>query len=271
MQYCIRRRTHSGKKSHPHGSVIIIQARLLNAILVQVPTRASSEDLAARVLFFNVGNGLLRPDRLKEAVEHSQADLIGLAELTSTQANALRDLSELYPFQYLYGLGIPGKGLLSRWPLDGVELLELHSARPDLRANVKFPTGNGSRTIQIIVAHPPPQRTLLRTEQLKAILKLATSGEPTLLMGDFNMVQAQAAYRVYRAAGLRDAYREAGIGRGFTYPVRRAGLRLRPLLRIDYIWYTQHLIAQRAWVGVDHGSDHLPLFAELFLQPDQPA
>src|SRR5258708_36496176 len=99
MQYCIRRRTHSGKKSHPHGSVIIIQARLLNAILVQVPTRASSEDLAARVLFFNVGNGLLRPDRLKKAVEHSQADLVGLVELTPKQANPLPTLGELTPFQ----------------------------------------------------------------------------------------------------------------------------------------------------------------------------
>jgi len=236
-----------------------------------MPTRDSSEDMAVRVLFFNVGNGLLKPDRLKEAVERSQADLIGLAELTSIQADALRDLSELYPFQYLYGLGIPGKGLLSRWPLDSVELLELHSARPDLRANVMLPIGNSSRTIQIIVAHPPPQRTRQRTEQLKAILTLATSGKPTLLMGDFNMVQAQAAYRVYRAAGLRDAYREAGTGRGLTYPVRRAGFRLWPLLRIDYIWYTQHLIAKRAWVGVDHGSDHLPLFAEMVLQPDQPA
>jgi endonuclease/exonuclease/phosphatase family metal-dependent hydrolase len=229
-----------------------------------------SDDVAAKVLFFNVGNGLLRPDRLKEAVEQSQADIVGLAELSSTQADALQGLSELYPFQALYGLGIPGKGLLSRWPLDSVELVELHTARPDLRASAMIPIGDSIRALQIIVAHPPPQRTRLRTEQLKAILKLATGGEPTLLMGDFNMVQAQAAYRVYRAAGLRDAYREAGTGRGLTYPVRRAGLRLRPLLRIDYIWYTHQLVARRAWVGVDHGSDHLPLFAEMVLQNDQP-
>src|SRR5258708_16847392 len=146
--------------------------------------------MAARVLFFNIGNGLLRPDRLKEAVERSQADLIGLVELTSTQAASLRDLSELYPFQYLYGLGIPGKGLLSRWPLDGVELLELHSARPDLRATVMLPLGTSSRTIQTILAHPPPHLTPLRTDQLKAILTLATNGKTTLLMTTFNMVHA---------------------------------------------------------------------------------
>jgi vancomycin resistance protein VanJ len=223
----------------------------------------------AIVLFYNVGNGLLRPEHLRKAVERSQADLIGLAELTSAQAKVLRDVSDLYPFQYLYGLGIPGKGLLSRWPLDNVELVELHPNRPDLRASAMIPAGNGVQALQIIVAHPPPQRTRLRNEQLTALLKLATSGEPTLLIGDFNMVQAQAAYRVYRAAGLRDAYREAGTGRGFTYPVRRAGFRLRPLLRIDYIWYTHHLSARRAWVGTDHGSDHLPLFAEMDLPGHQ--
>src|SRR5258708_959376 len=79
-------------------------------------------------------NVALRPERLKEAVERPRADLIGLAELASTPADALRHLSELYPFQYLYGLGIPAKGLLSRWPLRDGELVELHSGHPDLRA-----------------------------------------------------------------------------------------------------------------------------------------
>ena len=82
-------------------------------------------------------------------------------------------------------------------------------------------------------------------------------------MGDFNMVQVQAEYRRYLAAGMIDAFREAGTGRGLTYPVRRAGFRLRPLIRIDFIWHTRHLFAKRAWLGIDYGSDHLPIFAEI--------
>ncbi len=218
---------------------------------------------AFRVLFFNVGNGLLRPNRLQQAIEQSQADLIGLAELTAIQAEAVRGLSETYPYQYLYAAGIPGKGLLSRVPLRTVELIELHPARPDLRATVTCGAEHEAQEIQVIVAHPPPQRTRLRNAQLNALLQHATKGQPSLLIGDFNMVQYQAAYRGFIAAGLVDSFREAGTGRGFTYPIRRAGFRLRPLLRIDFIWHTRHMRAKRAWVGTDYGSDHLPIFAEL--------
>ncbi len=218
---------------------------------------------AFRVLFFNVGNGLLRPDRLRHAIEQSQADLVGLTELTSAQAEALHDLNEIYPHQHLYGAGIPGKGLLSRIPLRAAELIELHSGRPDLRAYIRPGTDSGAQELQVIVAHPPPQRTRLRTEHLNMLLQLTTKGQPSLLIGDFNMVQYQAAYRRFVAAGLVDTFREAGAGRGLTYPVRRSGFRLRPLLRIDFIWHTRHLRASRAWVGTDYGSDHLPILADL--------
>jgi vancomycin resistance protein VanJ len=38
---------------------------------------------------------------------------------------------------------------------------------------------------------------------------------------------------------------------------------LVPLVRIDYVWYTDDFRATRAWVGPDAGSDHLPVLAEL--------
>jgi endonuclease/exonuclease/phosphatase (EEP) superfamily protein YafD len=34
-------------------------------------------------------------------------------------------------------------------------------------------------------------------------------------------------------------------------------------MRIDHILYTDHFVAQRAWVGPNAGSDHLPVLAEL--------
>ncbi len=216
-----------------------------------------------RVLFFNVGNGLLRPDRLKHVIEQSEADLIGLAEVAPGQAEAARDLSEIYPYQFLHGTGIPGKGLLSRIPLRTAELIELHPRRPDLRASMMVGAERDEREIQIIVAHPPPQRTRCRDDQITALLQYAAKEAPSLLIGDFNMVQYQAIYRRFIAAGLVDSFREAGLGYGFTYPVRRSRFRLRPLLRIDFIWHTRHFRAERAWVGMDYGSDHLPIFAEL--------
>jgi vancomycin resistance protein VanJ len=216
-----------------------------------------------KVLFFNVANGLLPPERLKQAIEESQADVIGLAELSSVQAGVVSGLKETYPYQYLHGAGIPGKGLLSKIPMRAAELLELHPQRPDLRAFITLGTETDAHEVQVIIAHPPPQRTQFRGAQIAKLLELATRGESTLLMGDFNMVQAQAEYRRYVAAGLIDAFREAGTGRGLTYPVRRFGFLLRPMLRIDFIWHTRHMRANRTWLGSDYGSDHLPILAEL--------
>jgi endonuclease/exonuclease/phosphatase (EEP) superfamily protein YafD len=38
-----------------------------------------------------------------------------------------------------------------------------------------------------------------------------------------------------------------------------------PMLRVDYIWYTQSLAALEAWIGIDAGSDHLPVAAKMGL------
>src|SRR5258708_4554242 len=216
-----------------------------------------------RVLFFNVGNGLVQPERLAHALRESEADLIGLVELTSLQAVAVEALSNQYPYQYLNGAGIVGKGLISRLPLHDAHLIELYPERPDLYAYASPGGEDDPRNLRVIIAHPPPQRTRMRMAQLRSLLQITTGGESGLLMGDFNKVQVETTYRRYIAGGLVDAYRSAGRGAWRTYPVRRYGIRLRPLMRLDFIWHTKHLRAHRAWLGKDHGSDHLPVYAEL--------
>jgi vancomycin resistance protein VanJ len=213
-----------------------------------------------------LGNGMVSPERLNAAIRESNADLIGLSELASLQAEAASSLINLYPYQFLNGIGIPGKGLLSRFPLHTAEHLELHPSRPDLQAYATLGTAEETQNLRVIVAHPPPPPTQRRYKQLKSLREMATDGQPTLLMGDFNMVESQPAYQSYVAAGLIDVFREAGTGAGLTYPLRRAKIPLPLLIRIDFIWHTHHLRANRAWVGTDYGSDHLPIFAELTLR-----
>ena len=219
------------------------------------------------VMTYNVGNGLARPERLARLLRESDADLIGLQELTPDQAATLGpELRCDYPYQSLHGAGIPGKGLLSRYPVLDATLLDLHPGRPDLRARLKV---NGER-LQFLVAHPPPPRlhrrgvkpTPYAQAQLGALLKLAQSGEPTVLLGDFNMRDTHTPYDDLVQAGLIDAFRAVGR-QGHTFPLRRGSLPLRPLLRLDYIWHTPHLRALDARIGPDGGSDHLPVLAKL--------
>ena len=220
------------------------------------------------VMTYNVGNGLAPPLKLARALRESGADIIGLEELTAAQAEAIQqNLTDIYPYQILYGMGIPGKGILSRYPIVDSTQLELHPERPDLRGFIEME----EHELQIIVAHPPPPRfhrtgihpTRDARQQFDLLLQIAVSGEPTILLGDFNMGDRQAQYTALKAAALRDAFHEAGVGPGVTFPRRRGRVRLMPMVRIDYIWYTEHLRATRAWVGADAGSDHLPVLAEL--------
>jgi endonuclease/exonuclease/phosphatase family metal-dependent hydrolase len=227
---------------------------------------------------YNVGAGLASPPRLVEVLRRSGADIIGVQELAPEQSAALAaQLRHEYPHQALHPAGIPGKGILSRFPLRETALLELHPGRPDLQATVEAPGGG----LTVIVAHPPPPRfgrnrmrlTALTDRQIAEITAVATRGHPAVLLTDFNRVGWQAAYRQLRESGLIDAFGEVGQGMGFTLPTRLShmayrghplgDLALPPLLRVDYVWHTAHFRAMRSWIGGNAGSDHLPVLAAL--------
>jgi len=232
---------------------------------------------------FNVGNGLADPGRLAALLLETEADIVGLQELAGVQAELLADvLGGLYPYQVLVPTGFSGKGLLSRFPFVHHEQLQLYPGRPDLRAAVDI---HGS-SLGVFVVHPPPPRLsgsritfdTATLAQLDSLADLAIAHAPSVLLGDFNMTRRNPRHARFVAAGLADAFAVAGTGRGWTLPVRLGhaarfrhrlhGLPLRPVARVDYIWYTPPLRAEAAWVGQDAGSDHLPVLARLALSTD---
>ena len=46
---------------------------------------------------------------------------------------------------------------------------------------------------------------------------------------------------------------------------------LLPMVRIDYVWHTQHLRSLESWVGQDAGSDHMPVMAVMRFEEDDAA
>lgn len=230
------------------------------------------------VMTYNVGAGLADPLRLIPMLRQCGAGIIGIQELAPAQGEAIAELlREDYPHQVLHPSGIPGKGIVSRYPIAESALLDTHPGRPDLQALIATPEGE----VTVIVAHPPPPRlgrtraisSALTNEQIDQITTAATAGHPAVLLTDFNRVGWQAAYRQLRDSGLIDAFGAAGRGPGFTLPTRLShlayrghplgGLPLPPLLRVDYIWHTAHFHTHHAWIGDHAGSDHLPVLAEL--------
>jgi len=220
------------------------------------------------VMTHNTGNGLARPADLVRVLAQSEADLIGLQEVTALQkAHIERELGDKYPHMVLFGEGIPGKGVLSKFPLRDVERLRIYPDRPDLRVTVEIE----GREVCLIVGHPPPPRIRRTgfhmdrqtTEHVKQLVSLAAQGPPAILLGDFNLTEQNTLYSHIKEAGLLDAFRSAGEGAGLTLPTRYFRVRLRPMLRVDYVWHTPHLKAYRAWVGENSGSDHLPVLARM--------
>ncbi len=231
---------------------------------------------------YNLGNGMADPNRLVATLRASTADLIGLQELETAQAEAIaRQLGDLFPHQVLHPVGFAGKGLLSRYPILEQEQLHLSPDRPDLRVVIDV----DGAPVTVIVAHPRPPRVRLTgmvfdpvtRDQIDGLARLAVSGPPSIVVGDFNMTARHGRYADWISVGLIDAFRAIRRG-GATLPVRvgrsvrmkdrLAGFPLLPLVRVDYIWHTDHLVAQAAWLGDDAGSDHLPVLARLALKSD---
>lgn len=220
------------------------------------------------VMTHNAGNGLATSQELVEVLRSSGADIIGLQEINSTQVRAInQNLSDVYPYRILFGNGIPGKGLLSKFPIVEYQQLNLYPDRPDLRASIQLLDGK----INVIVAHPPPPRihsngiymNTATISQIETLLDLATTGEPVVMLGDFNMTSRSTQHEMLRSKGLVDAFQAAGQGLGFTLPMRYKNVPLLPMARVDYIWHSNHLTSIDSWIGSHTGSDHLPVLARI--------
>jgi endonuclease/exonuclease/phosphatase family metal-dependent hydrolase len=225
------------------------------------------------VMSFNTANDLIAPDDLIAAIERPGTMLAGLQELSPHNADALQQAPfDALPHRVLRGAYIDGKALLSRFPIDAHEFFPLTSERTAIDATIRI----GDRAVCVFVVHPPPpnhRRLEVRSPEslpgIQRVLARVTPDLPTLLIGDFNFVWPGAGYRLLRRAGFIDAFRVAGSGRGRTFPAPHAQARvpLPRLMRLDYIWVSRHFRPVRSWVGAPAGSDHLPVYAELVLQP----
>lgn len=103
-----------------------------------------------------------------------------------------------------------------------------------------------------------------RNQQIRDLLgRVQREENPVIIAGDFNTSHTSPTYKDIAASGLRDAYEEVGRGWGMTWPAH--GGWLPPLLRIDYVWHTDDLVALRARLGAHRGSDHLPLIVDFAL------
>jgi endonuclease/exonuclease/phosphatase family metal-dependent hydrolase len=100
------------------------------------------------------------------------------------------------------------------------------------------------------------------------VARMQNESLPLIAAGDFNLSDQDSSYRDL-AARWSDGFRSSGFGMGTTYPVAQFyGFPsvIPALVRIDYVWHSDHLRAVTARNGDFVGSDHLPLLVELSLR-----
>ena len=216
-----------------------------------------------QLVSFNVGAGVASFAEIVALMRSENADVVALQELTSDQEHAFaNELLALYPYRDLHGLGIEGLGLFSKFPILESELFRLRSRRPYQRALLDV---HGERTT-IFNVHPGLLRLLCApwspdSEDFAQLASSVKQRSPAMLIGDLNATENMDLCVLLKAAGLHDAFRAAGDGFGFTFPVlgKYRGLPIPPAVRIDYVWHSDAYFCREARVLAAAGSDHLPI------------
>jgi vancomycin resistance protein VanJ len=242
------------------------------------------------VLTMNLGPGVAKPENLATEIELANADFVAVQEMTPESANVLATrLDKKYPFRIL-DVDEHSTGLLSRFPIRSAEwFAPANEGRATLLAQIDV---NGL-PVHLFAPHPMPSSAIWfrdyplpigiddspQQRQLADIRERAKKfGTRVIIMGDLNVSDQTQAYPIL-ATEFRDAFRETGWGLGFTFP---SGLRIEnlfpnsgrigvlpvpgPLLRLDYIFHSDDLIARSAQVVCRGGSDHCYLMSRLGFQ-----
>jgi endonuclease/exonuclease/phosphatase family metal-dependent hydrolase len=156
-----------------------------------------------------------------------------------------------------------GVGLLSRWPIENVEVVELPVERSLTRlalvATVRAPGG----PVPVVSTHlsigAEDGTGDAKPAQIQRILDRAGEFDRAVVAGDFNLRPDQPEYDRLTAK-FTDAWRAATerTGTPETYTPQR------PRKRIDYVFLQgEWTVHEAATVGSEHVSDHKGVLAEI--------
>lgn len=243
---------------------------------------ASTADLT--VMSFNTLAWQREGHDLVASILSADPDLVGLQEIGPRGAAYLaRTLAGRYPYTYVTpSPDSHGAAVLSRFPLaEAASFRVTDTGHWWQRFLVETPRGPvtylnvHTRIPYVRTTHrrlglprlPREFHSERRTAEIRTLVELLDQIDgPVLITGDFNMTERSADHRAV-AARLRDAYRAVGRGLGHTFP--RLGSFPRtfpapwPLLRLDYVWHSEHFQPLAAWVGDAGRSDHHPVIVRL--------
>ena len=243
------------------GAFLVVNAALIAPLYFGASEVKDGVRLRVMQLNVNARNEYI--ERVAEAIEQYDADLLLLEEVDTRWLTALSPTLASYPYSVIsprtdnYGIA-----LFSRLPLLEAATPSFGTAGvPSVQASLLWQ----GRRLTFIGTHPPPPVTpklaSFRDEQLHALALHARSLEgAVLLAGDLNTTPWSHHFRrLVSVSGLGDCAR--GYGFQSTWNARI------PLLRIpiDHCLHSGEITVVDKMVGHDVGSDHFPLIVSITL------
>lgn len=253
-------------------------------------TSANADSPSLRVMTFNILGRIGDPDDILSSIKNEDADVLFVQELTPEYAVVLTaGLEGEYPYQILNPIEkAAGMGVFSRYPIEPLDVSidgrwrgEPQLLRLDWQGEqitlVNF------HAISTGTIWPRwVQTTFDRREESIALLadfaRDSSIAGPVIVAGDGNLTRLNDTYKVLDAV-LNDAWWQAGWGFGHTFPgniepddmFTRISIFLIPhwLVRIDYVFHSDHWQASSAWLAdFNGGSDHRGVVTDLILIAD---
>lgn len=246
---------------------------------------APTDSPTLRVMSYNIHSGFgvdgtMDLEAIAQVIEDSQAEVVGLQELSRGQlisgvADQLSFLQQRLGFDYVefYGTTDPtfGNAILSRHPIREVTEAYLPQVGTPLRRGYLGAVIElGADQLLFVSTHlqhindkdvhdQDPEGDLypVHHEQIEGILTEWGGVEPAILVGDFNARPGWRQLEELLAAGWIDSWAEAGSGEGFTSNAAN------PQHRIDYVFHTPDLVASDAGVIQSRASDHFPVVVDI--------
>jgi len=239
------------------------------------PVTPAGGERSVRVMSYNLHNGFntggrLDMEALAQVIEESDADVIGLQEVSrgwviNGSVDMLQWLSRRLDMPYIAGPTdglLWGNAILSRYPILSSETVPLP---PDslllCRGYTMAEIDMGSDTFIFIDTHLHQigEDSEIRQEQVVPLIQAWNGAPRSVLVGDMNATPDSPEMRMLADAGLVDMSALVGPSPRYTY------YSADPDHQIDYIWTSDDWQGSGFVIPQTTASDHLPLVTTLTL------
>lgn len=256
------------RRSLAGGVVAVSLLAMIPELWAQTPISkvASAEGIKLRLMSVNQFRPNYDTTRTQNLIAQEKPDVIALQEYTLEHDKQLSAaLAHAYPFSIRFPYPkTNGLAVYSRFPLQlEREPSMLFGAGRMMSVKVSV----GGREVMVYNVHPtspgkPARIADNRRETVQLINALKGEQRPAFVIGDCNFPLNSQQMQAFRDIGFHPADDFTGPGFRWTWsPVRNGP----PVTRIDHVILSKHFSVERNEVGPGIGSDHRPIFVDLFL------